>query len=409
MFYILNETKQIIAADDALLKLCGVSHIDELSSQIIKGETLFRPLSDKKILLKTTLKEETFDGAKTVLSSMLGHLTLVSLSHQDKKTNIQAKPTDELKLNTPKEEDNDSIDAILPEETLNIPMETDSVETSKHTEKIAILDNSTEKDSIALEDHQASTDSTTKPKETSRTNDSESLNLTVKENPEESEDKIDFHKETTKETVHSDKIELFDLNLEQKDQKYDDKKHISATPSIEIKNESSTLDLDRDDSLSKKEKYDTSEILINIHDISQKIGITADDYNHFLNDFIDTALTVEKDLQSTNKETKTEAIGTLSHLSDVLHLPHIGEILENIVTADHEKQRSLVESFYSTLSRITIHTPDEKSLNTKESLIVKTPEEVETKEEETLALFDTPKAIQETASKEDSESEKEMH
>ena len=80
MYYILNETNQIIAADDNLLTLCGVSHIDELSISIALGKTTFIPLSDETIILSTDNNEETYSITKTSLSSMLGNLTIIKIA-----------------------------------------------------------------------------------------------------------------------------------------------------------------------------------------------------------------------------------------------------------------------------------------------------------------------------------------
>ncbi len=85
MYYILNETNQIIAADDNLLALCGLSHIDELSLKIALGDTKF-DLSEDNLIINTNNIDETFSISKTSLSSMLGHLTLVTLQVEKEKT-----------------------------------------------------------------------------------------------------------------------------------------------------------------------------------------------------------------------------------------------------------------------------------------------------------------------------------
>ena len=41
MYYILNETDQIIAADDNLLTLCNVTDISGLSAKVADGDTTF--------------------------------------------------------------------------------------------------------------------------------------------------------------------------------------------------------------------------------------------------------------------------------------------------------------------------------------------------------------------------------
>ena len=85
------------------------------------------------------------------------------------------------------------------------------------------------------------------------------------------------------------------------------------------------------------------------------IGITPEDYNLFLNEYIDTAINLEKELQSPETEKRAAAIKTLSHLSDVLHLPKVNEIMEAIQTADTASQQSHIATLYATLSRLTTH------------------------------------------------------
>jgi len=69
MYYILNDTNQIIAADENLLNLCGVAHINELTAKITQGETPLEILEDST----------SFSISKTILSSTLGDLTLVGI------------------------------------------------------------------------------------------------------------------------------------------------------------------------------------------------------------------------------------------------------------------------------------------------------------------------------------------
>ena len=63
MNYILNETNQIIAADDNLLELCGVSHIDELSLKTALGDTKF-DLSEENIIITNDNSEKTFSMSR---------------------------------------------------------------------------------------------------------------------------------------------------------------------------------------------------------------------------------------------------------------------------------------------------------------------------------------------------------
>ena len=96
-----------------------------------------------------------------------------------------------------------------------------------------------------------------------------------------------------------------------------------------------------------------SPLVIDIENISQSIGISTKDYTVFLNEYIDTALSFEKDLQSTQEESRAYAIKTLSHLSNILHLPFMTETvtqIENALAVDQDKE---IKSFYAKLARLT--------------------------------------------------------
>ena len=113
----------------------------------------------------------------------------------------------------------------------------------------------------------------------------------------------------------------------------------------------------------ENEQVETAEesqapIVIDAENISQSIGISTEDYNTFLNEYIDTALSLEKDLQSTKEEERSRAVATLSHLSTVLHLPVVvSQIVTEIEHAAADTQNKHIESFYTMLSRLTTSQP----------------------------------------------------
>lgn len=297
MYYILNETNQIIAADDNLLELCGLSHIDELSLKIALGDTKFDLMSEKNLIITTDNSDQAFSVSKTPLSSMLGHLTLVEIRVSEEKT-----------------EEND-LSLLMLDDTLESfsPLDLDS-------------------DFISIK------------------SDLDTVSEVV-------------------ETVEDDN-ELFDFTLE-------DEAEISITggdDSLDILTEDTDmLDLGlfiKEDEILKEEPLgdNHAEISIDIEKISQQIGVSREDYDTFLNEYIDTALGLEEDLQSTDEGKRSNAIGTLSHLSDVLQLPVIGNIIAKIEKASTDKKREAVESFYAALSRITTaQTSEEESKEEEES------------------------------------------
>ncbi len=99
-------------------------------------------------------------------------------------------------------------------------------------------------------------------------------------------------------------------------------------------------------------------VYIDVEHISKSIGISPEDYNTFLTEYIDTALSLENDLRSNDKSKRTAAIHTLFHLSNVLRLPVITEIIEQLKYTESEDIDSSIQSFYDTLSRLSTTKPE---------------------------------------------------
>jgi len=284
MYYLLNQTDQIIAADESLLALCGVSHIDELSSKIILGDTTFDLISEDKLMINN---DQAYTISKTSLSSMLGEITLVNVEMAD---TVEAQ--------------NDITELIAEENILDEFTLDDIAEES--TESVTPLD-------------------------------------------------LDSDLISIRSDVNEDAISL-----------EDDK-------SLE------NLLLEEDEVLISP---DTGPIIIDIEKVSQEMGISHEDYNAFIDEYIDTALGLEADLQSDDRAKRADAITTLSQLSDVLHLPVVDKIIEQLSTASTDIQKEIIESFYTSLSRLTTQAPKE---DTKQ----------DTNEDTTLELFDMEMPIDE--------------
>ncbi len=348
MYYILNETNQLIAADEEMLSLCGVAHIDELSSKIVKDNINLHLTGEGDIIIRTDADEKTYSVTETSLSSLLGYLHLIQIS-----TDLEE--NDEVSITTPAIEDDstDLIDSIIHEEE-------ESLDILEEETATPLLSEVEEEEEITFGDHLSVNDDIMELKDTETTEEETPLLA-----PEED-------KET----------ELFDLLGDS------DEVILQETPEDEI-SEEETLDLGLSDEeeifLKDKEEAEVTEISINIDEISQKIGISSDDYQNFLNEFIDTALGLEKDLQSNDENQRAEATSTLSYLAEVLHLPVIGNIITDISNADETNQRNIIESFYGTLSRITTTQVTEENA----PIDVQTPEV-----EEELELFDEPEVTE---------------
>ena len=375
MYYILNETNQIIAADDNLLTLCEVSHINELSTKIALGTIIFTLLTEESLEINLESSDEIYAITKTSLSSMLGQLTIVEISE------------------TQEESEADLLDSVLVDDMENVSIvERDSTDITVESDDVS--------DEITFGNYDQ--------------DESDTITDILKDDTQEN---IEYSIDTPKDTTEDEPLQLFDdtpvikdepaleevLNLtetEGTDELFDlisDDGTQDTLEDLQI----DTLDLDTTISLDNDEdKDDTSEILIDIESVSQKIGIEKEDYDLFLNEYIDTALSLEKDLQSVDREKRSSAITTLSHLSDVLRIPIIGDIILDIEAATPDTLNGHVETFYTTLSRVTtsssVNTEISEPKELIEDLVIITePEEivdtpVEVAEEAPLELFDEP-------------------
>ena len=270
MYYILNETNQIIAADDNLLELCGLSHIDELSLKIALGNTKF-DLSEENIIITNDNIDTTFSMSKISLSSMLGHLTLVEIQVEKEKT------------------EEDDLSVLTLDDTAESIAPLDLEDTSEETE-------------IAIDDN-------------------ELFDLVVEDETESSVDTVEDSL-----NVITEDTDILDLGLSDKEDEVIIDKPVSD---------------------------DTAEILVDIDKVCQQIGVSHEDYDTFLNEYIDTALGLEQDLLGTDTAKRSNAIATLTHLGEVLQLPVIGDIIARVDTVPANQQKETIESFYAALSRIT--------------------------------------------------------
>ncbi|HIP18769.1 MAG TPA: Hpt domain-containing protein [Sulfurovum sp.] len=264
MYYIVNQTNHIIAADNMLLALLSVENIGELHQNIASKDIEFTTPSQGNLDISTSAGTTSYTVKSHTLTGVLGELTLVEI-----------------------EEAQESSKTVVPEET--------------------IAD-----DTFSLIDDEPIT--------------FDNGDDTVIEEPaEEKEEEISIFEDETPFDLISDDHDLAEETVQAE------------------KTVVETLDTGADDAA----------IFIDIEKISQKIGISAEDYNSFLNEYIDTALTLEEDLKSTDRDARSHAISTISHLSNVLHLPVISEIMQAIENADEKTQGSHIQSFYNTLARLT--------------------------------------------------------
>ncbi|MDD2451323.1 hypothetical protein [Sulfurovum sp.] len=289
MYYITNQNDQVIAADKALLELTELQSVEELYQKMIKGELSFASLSPEDLTIAFGYNEEQQYTFHRESSPLFSMLGELTL-HVLTATDLSAIPE---KAPAPSSEE---ITLLEPEEAPAAITEPEK--RSGDEEIIHILD-----DELFRE-----------PEE----------EVTIKETHESMEEPSDF-----------EPISILEEETELPAIETVEKAEVPATEAVEAKEKS------------------TAPIYLDIAGISETIGISEEEYNHFLNEFIDTAISLEKDLSSEKEEVQASAIKTLVQLSEVLHLPEISKAAREIEKASAPERDTLVESFYHKLARIT--------------------------------------------------------
>ena len=386
MYYLLNENKQIIAADDDLLNLCNVNHIHDLCTKTMQGEIHFDIDSEVRLTLSYAEEKDIYEITTTPFSSLLGTMTLVTLLNKEEESISEEKYS--LAETNLAEEETDLQDFILDEEAVASPL----ADKENNTEEIDNPENLL----ISLDDGTAEAKDTHTLEENKVEVDEDALfdlapdDQSSEEEEEKTTDSDEINKSDT------DDAALYNLTLDDhlSEEAVANISEVNKAESDDTASSDFTLD---DQSSEEKEKPEDetqkedvdSPIYIDINDISQKIGISPEDYNTFLNEFIDTSLDLEKDLQSQNIEKKESAVHTLSQLSEILYLPMVSETLIAITKGDDDTQQGAVASYFTTLSRITTETQD--SVKSEKDIV----------QEESLEILEISENIEETLSQDD--------
>ena len=327
MYYIINQTNQIIAIDDALLSLLQLKDIEALTSKIILNEVLFSLPTEENITITCNDKAHHFHAHIHTLSSVLGGFRLVHLQE------IQIENSKESPVNLEEDYPNNYDDLLLKDD-------------SGHN-KSDILSISPELDTPQKEIN--------KPEATD-----ELFTLTLPDEAEASIDEIVIDQDNTQK--ESDILSISpELDTPQKEinepEATDELFTLTLPNEVEATIDEIVCDTEEDSSVKEKsDTLDNTPIHIDIEQISKTIGISQEDYKTFLNEYIDSALSLEDPLKSENKEKRIAAIETLTQLADVLQLPKVNDVISNIETHPSDERPQIIHNFYNLLSRLTVHT-----------------------------------------------------
>ncbi len=363
MYYITNQNNQIIAIDPNLLALLEVENIDDLYKNIALGDIKFSlSKEESKITITKAQNEESYDVENTDLSGMLGNITLVQIQTSPAESMLIDDDRSTLILAEKDEESSLTEDALI-EKILGLDVAEEEELSLPNDDLISIKDTDDllEEDISVLDDSDLNLDV---PAEEELSLLDDDL-ISIKDTDDLLEEAISVLDDSEGEVKESSAIEenneaLFDLILPTAPEETIDKIAITEDEQVETAADSQ------------------APIMIDVKNISQSIGISTEDYNTFLNEYIDTALSLEEDLQSTEEEKRSNAISILSHLSNVLHLPVINEIVTQIKNATVESQNTHIASFYTTLGRLTTSELDTDQEETSSILEIDSDIKIET-------------------------------
>ena len=374
MYYITNQTDEIIAADHDFMSLLHVDDIREIYKKVALGEVELLHPSDTELVLTCGDQSSEYKIERSPLRSILGELTIIHLIAADTPKEVIDKEVCETL-----ETENETEEELLP-----LSLEEETVTNDEILELFGTEEN--DADSISSPAVDEADDETNVTMDM----DEEILDLFGTKEDEETippvlteteSTETHGHEKTTEEQTdeHLD-ISTSDLLLVEGE---DTLESLKPTSETEAATDDALYDLilpdepaDTIDEIThpldtQEASTETTEtIVLDIDKISQRIGVSPEEYQTFLNEYIDTAINLEKDLQSTDTDKKNRAIETLSHLADVLYLPKIKNILTNLSSATGEEEQSSITTLYKVLSEITTEANENENTVTEKIEIV---------------------------------------
>ncbi len=95
-------------------------------------------------------------------------------------------------------------------------------------------------------------------------------------------------------------------------------------------------------------------IYLDVHKISEEIGLSVNDYKLYLDSFIDQSIIDEKRLLEGNDK----VVKNLSNLALTLKIPHINILLLKIQKLSHRERMPLIDEYYTKLALLTLEKPE---------------------------------------------------
>jgi len=377
MFFIVNHENSIIAADADFLEGIGADNIYEAALLIQKGEVVLDELRQSVSYLQ---KSNTF--SKTKLSTFLGDAYLYEINEKEEQaaeepqeafqeealfnlaipqvdlhdntaeTTEAENPTEHLELETREEEVFSLIDTGIASDASQedgiedlLDMDTPSSELFKN-EEIEISEDSilSSKDTLGFVDTEAETDTSAEGEE-----EEQKIDLEISHEPYSSLIKSEEEKGTKEESsfIPSDNLSI--LSAE------------TASTEAEVYN-TEHRENDENTVVSEVEEPPQKNT-INTQEIAELIGISEEEYLHFLDDFKKESTLLEPVLRSTDLKESREALSNLKEASLLLHLPQITEKLNAFSDATSDEKSSMIDDYLVMVAQInSMANKNEKSM-----------------------------------------------
>ncbi|MBN2824203.1 MAG: Hpt domain-containing protein, partial [Campylobacterales bacterium] len=165
-----------------------------------------------------------------------------------------------------------------------------------------------------------------------------------------------------------------------------------ATPvkeeTTEELNEIKDLLLEIDEAPKKVEKLPVKDynypdtIEIDLDEYGEMIGLGANDYQEFLNEFIDKSIIYDEDLRSDDRDKREEVLNELYSISQSLQLPYLEDILADMLERPYVEEE-LVDIYYDCLAKVTtVAKPQEVETPVSETKVEQAPVHIEEPQEE---------------------------
>ena len=379
MFFIVNHENSIIAADTDFLEEVGTENIYEVALLIKKGEIVLDELEQS---ISYFQNNSTF--YKTKLSTFLGDAYLYEINEAKDQTAEEPQKTENSQKEAPfnlailQSGLHDKKVSSLEEEFLTA--DTNTEEEIKDEEIFSLTDtrkdDSLENASLSLsaefeskediEDIDSLLSTSTSDMPELRFSDDKELQPSEEDIPVSQKDIIglletDIDANTTEDDQPIDfrtNDESF-MSLMEKEEEENTEDEVvsflsddasSVTPAeAEIPDREKTVQ--HDDALSSEAEKPIPSSATDFLEIAKLIGVSEEEYSHFLDDFEKESILLEPSLRSNDLKESREALSILKEISLLLHLPKITEKLNGLSNATSDEKSSIVDGFLAMVTQ----------------------------------------------------------